>query len=331
VSVRSDRTHRSPSRALTEPPRDGRSWCRLPGGLADFARRGFRLDRPAARVLLEGHARSFLDGFGLSQRGDGVHAALAALPDSERGFGYEGAGMRAALLDQVRGGQGHLDRLLSGPGAGYVHLIHVGAGWGGGMLRSRWLTRVPRTPLLRWLALDGSGFARCFFDAGRSVRAVHPGRPIAAWQEAELAGVGRALWFVHSADAPSVARAVGAAPAAARASLWSGVGLACAYAGGADVDSVELLLRAAGPDRDAFGQGVAFAAAARTRSSVVPVHTETVSELALGVGAAEATAWTDAAATGLDARTDLAAYLTWKSRIRERTHRSCLLVAASPA
>ncbi|MBW4722493.1 DUF1702 family protein [Saccharothrix obliqua] len=286
--------------------------------MADFGARGFRTDRPVARAVLEEHARMFLTGFNIgAAHWRAPHAELAGrVPDAERGFAYEGAGMFAGLLDLATAGRARaVRRLLAGPGHAYTHLVHVGAGWLLSPLRVTAVPRVPATPLLRWLAVDGAGFGEVYFGGTPAlVRRAHR-RPDPRW-EARLAGCGRALWFAESADVAGVAAVVDRAAPAARPHLWAGVGLAVAYAGAADDAAFDALEQAVGPHFAHFGQGVVFAAAARHRSGVVPAHTERAVARFLGVGVAETADWSEAAARGLTDAPDLLAFLRWKARLR---------------
>lgn len=287
-------------------------------GMADFSRRGFRTDQPAQRAVLETHARNFLTGFNLAvAHWLEPHAALSGLAEEERGFAYEGAGMFAGLLDLCTLGRARaLDRLLAGPGDGYTHLIHVGAGWMFTAARVSALPRLPRTPLLRWLALDGAGFGEAYFGGVRAVLRQAGRTPDSVW-EARLAGAGRALWFIESAAPAGVAAVIGRTPVAARPHLWSGVGLAAAYAGAVDDNGRAELAERAGEHRVHFGQGVVFAAGARVRAGIVPRHTEDACAQLLGVSAGEAARWTDETSADLMASTGISAYLEWKARLRE--------------
>ncbi|MEU4620106.1 DUF1702 family protein [Actinoplanes sp. NPDC023801] len=289
--------------------------------MADFERRGFNLRRPAARAVLEGHARSFLIGYNLAARHwRDRHDVLAEVPADERGFAYEGAGMYAAQRDLLTGGAaGALRGLLDGPGAQYVHLVHVGAGWTVAPLRLP-LPRIPDTPLMRWLALDGDGFGRTFFGGLTFVSrqcARTTGAGAGRWA-ATVAGVGRALWFVHSADVQAAAGTIRQQPEAARPHLWSGIGLAAGYAGATSVMELRRLLAAAAEHRAHLRQGVTFAAGARVRAGIVPGHTEVACRELLGVDAATAAEWTDIAARGLTGAPDLSSYLEWRARLRRR-------------
>ncbi|HEV8558225.1 MAG TPA: DUF1702 family protein [Actinophytocola sp.] len=289
---------------------------RLPLGMADFAKRGFRLDRPDERAVLERHARSFLAGFNEVTGWRNTHGVLGQIPDEERGFAYEGAGMRAALHDLVAPARAAvLPRLLAGPGQRYVHLIHVGYGWGLVPTRLPVPVRLPATPLLRWLALDGAGFAEVFFGGLPALRR-RCGRPATPRQAVRIAGCGRALWFLQCADVAGVAGIIDTVPAEAKPQLWAGAGLAACYAGGIDRAKIDELVAASGKHEPHLRQGALFAITARARSGVVPAHTEMACRQLFSVGPDVAEGWTDDAARGLAGSAELSSYMEWKSRLR---------------
>jgi enediyne biosynthesis protein E3 len=302
-----------------DQPSDESRFLRLPHRLTDFRRRGFRLDRRESRVQLEHHADSFVTGFNIAARHwRDPHAALAKIANYERGFAYEGAGMHAALRDLATFGCANaLSRLLNGAGDDYVHLIHVGVGWALVPTRLPLPVRLPSTPLLRWLALDGAGFAETYFGGLTAMRRRTLRKPTEQWQ-ARVAGCGRALWFVESADPSGVNTAIERCGATARPHLWSGVGLAATYAGGIEPHDLDRLAASADRYLPYFAQGALFAAAARRRARIVPPHTESVCRQLFGIDAEVASAWTDEAAKGLESCSDISAYTEWKSRLRSR-------------
>ncbi|MFI6094794.1 DUF1702 family protein [Lentzea sp. NPDC051213] len=297
---------------------ESRRTVALPMAMADFGRRGFRTDRPEARAVLERHARSFLTGFNEAlAHWREVHDRLAAFEDAERGFAYEGAAMYARIRDVVTVGRGRaVNRLLSGRGEGYPHLIRVGTGWWRGMIRSRFAPRATGAGLLCWLSEDGAGFAEAYFGGHRVISRRCGARPGPAWQ-ARIAGHGRALWFVESADVQGLHRFITAQPAVAHSQLWCGVGLACAYAGATDTAGRTALLDASGPHASWLRQGVAFGVAARQRAGIVPGHTRDAALELCGAEPAVVAEWTDLAARHLETRTDIHAYLEWKTRLKE--------------
>jgi hypothetical protein len=101
------------------------------------------------------------------------------------------------------------------------------------------------------------------------------------------------------------------------ADLWSGVGLAATYAGGAPTAAIEELREAAGCWTRHLGQGSAFAAAARQRAGNPAAHTELACRVLTGRTAPAAAAITDAAKHRLPANGRTPAYEAWRARIRE--------------
>lgn len=300
--------------------------------MADFAVRGFAMHRPESRRLLERHARSFLHGFNTSVTAPSAGDAREVLSGDDanaedRGFAFEGAAMACALFDtlSVSGGR-RLHELLDGAGTGYPHLIHVGAGWALARVRLPGaFARLRLDPLLRWLALDGWGFSRGFFGGRRMLRRVTTrSRALSPAGQIRCQGLGRSLWFIESADPERIITTIGAAHSGRRAHLWSGIGLAAAYAGGATDAELGTLLHACGPYRAHLAQGAAFAAEARRRSGLIPVHTRSAVRTLAGVPAEEAADWTHRAAARLRGDGSIGDYLAWRTGIRAEAERTSL-------
>jgi hypothetical protein len=291
---------------------------------ADFGARRFRLRRGNARSVLEEAGTSFLEGFNAAVSvpvGDELAAAVNELDEPLHGFAYEGAGMACALLDIIgfTGGR-NLRRLLAGPAVGYPHLVHVGAGWAFARLRLRpgWGRPVLEDPLLRWLAWDGYGFHQAFFHPDKVVARQVVESGLTADQRAiRDQGLGRSLWFIECADPESVALRIGEFAPSRHSDLWSGVGLAATYAGGAEPDELRLVHMLSGRHRADVVQGCAFACAARGFSGVVPAHTESAAGILAGVPAREAAYWAEKSLSTLTspARTSQH-YQQWRAGIR---------------
>jgi hypothetical protein len=269
-------------------------------------------------------AISFLDGYHLARRARGLgelHDLLADVPADFRGWAYEGAGMHASLVDTMTLGHARdVSALTAGRGDGYTHLIHVGAGWTMALARVAGVPVKPRTPLLRWLSLDGAGFGASFFG-GRRVVARLAGRAQTPADRARLAGAGRALWFVESGDVPAIADTIAGLPRPAHGELWAGVGLACAYAGPTGADDRQRLVAAAGRHRPRLAQGVAFAAASRLRAGHVPEHTAVACADLVGADVATVATWAYDACADLVDRMDVVAYDVWRRRLAARCAR----------
>jgi len=292
-----------------------------------IARRGFHVRDPAVRWRLESIGETFLDGYhaALADAGGAALAGYLRSIDSElQGFAFEGAGMALALLDHLlpfRGGR--FQRFLRSEGASHIYMLHVGAGWA--MARLPWLRW--RTgallgsldPLLRWLAMDGYGFHQGYFYWPRSVRLQEIPRGLSPYaRRAFDQGLGRSLWFVEGADAPRIAHTIGAFPQNRRADLWSGVGLASAYAGGVPQSDLEVLREAAGSYAPQVAQGVAFAAKTRQRAGNPAPYTDLACRVLCGASAKQAAAVTDSALRDLPPDGAEPAYEVWRQRIQEQ-------------
>ena len=297
---------------------------------ATFAVRGFRAGDAAARRQLELSGAAFLEGYHaaleekelgtLSRRLNGIRSEL-------RGFGFEGAAMWLALLDLMT--PWRRDRWLCfvrGSGSRHTYMAHVGLGWALARLGRSLTTRLRLLdPLLGWLAVDGYGFHEGYFHWPRYVaEKTIPERLRGYARQVFDQGLGRSIWFVEGANVLQIPKTIGSFPPARRADLWSGIGLACAYAGGVTRTSVEVLRAAAGPFRPHLAQGAAFAAKTRQRAGNLTPHTETACRILCGLSADEAAGVTDAALANLDDEGCLPAYEVWRQRIRAQFAREAV-------
>ncbi|HEX8692700.1 MAG TPA: DUF1702 family protein [Longimicrobium sp.] len=304
--------------------RAARLLLRISPDEASFERRGFRAASVTARRRLEAVGRTFLFGYNTALESPGpdeLAGRLETVEAERRGFAYEGASMALALLDRLAPWNGgRFARWVAGPADSHAYMAHVGAGWVLARIplgRARALGRMD--PLLRWLAVDGVGFHEGYFHPERTV--VHcqvPRRLEGYARRAFDQGLGRALWFVHGADAQAIAATLERFPAGRRADLWSGVGLACTYAGGADPGAFDVLRRAGARFRAELAQGAAFAAGARARAGNPAPHTDAACRAFCGASADEAAAATTETLHDLHPAPDAPAYEVWRLRLRLR-------------
>jgi hypothetical protein len=296
--------------------------------------RGFYVKSTEARTLLESIGGTFLDGYAIAAEARTpaeAEAPLAAVPTRFRGFAHEGAAMAFAVRDALRPGGRNVERFLDGAGADHVYMAYVGVGWAMARVpRMRWPSLHAPDPLLRWLVLDGYGFHQAYFRTGRYVFDQYEnGSP--PWQEttsrdyaprAVDQGIGRALWFIGGTDPGVVAGLVERFPSRRRADLWSGVGLAATYAGGATEAELTALWEHGRDYRAQLAQGAAFAAGARARANLICPHNETATQIFCGQPVALAQKVTDEAMTGLPADGPVPAYEVWRRRVSEAFVRS---------
>ena len=205
-----------------------------PEGL-DFATRGYQPGRPEVRAILGPHAQSFVGGYnGMIMAGNpAVALAEFDVPAAERAFAVEGIAMAAVLLDLLTAARGRRTRkLLAMEGDQHRHLVHFGAGFAISRLRWRgWLGLGSLDPVLRWLAYDGAGFSVAALGDDHRVREL--GRhQFRCNQRCSIRhqGVGRAVWFIESADLARVTGRIASFPRHHHGDLWSGIAFAAVMA-----------------------------------------------------------------------------------------------------
>lgn len=246
---------------------------------------------------------------------------LDATDDEVRGVAYEGAGMGLMLLDCLLPYQKRLAGFLAGPGRAYKPLLYIGAGLA--------LPPMPVDPLRvmarshddeRWLILDGYGFYHGFFAPERSLRRQVRPRRISGYAAKMFdRGLGRSIWFTTAANTQRIADTIERFPATRRGDLWSGIGLACAYAASV-LDEAEMrrLVTAAGPDADQFAVGVAVAAEFRHLAGHPAMHTDLACTISWGAdGATVARIATAERARTAPPDTTTPRYEAWRRGVRK--------------
>lgn len=288
---------------------------------ATFSRRGFQGNDSRAQQRLEQIGYTFIQGYHAVLEDDKFEVLVPRLNKFEaelRGFAFEGAAMGLTLLDYLMPWRKRLRAFLQGPGSVHVYMIHVGAGWALARLHRQAKNLLARLdPLLRWLSLDGYGFHEGYFSWRRYVeeKAI-PVQLSGYGRRAFDQGLGRSFWFINGAEVDRVAAMIATFSSTRQADLWSGVGLACAYAGGVDRSAIESLSAAAGSYRPQLAQGAAFAAKARQSGGNPAIHTDAACEILCGLSSEVAASVTDIAMRELPPDNAVPAYEIWRQRIQ---------------
>ena len=272
-----------------------------------FVRRGFICSKPAVRERLQHVGWTFLDGYHAALEEPSEAELLRRLEDTDaeyRGFAFEGAAMAMALLDGLSPWkQERFSRFAAGVGKQHIYIIHVGAGWA--FARLPWLRlRIESAirklhPVLRWLVMDGYGFHESYFhwqsDLQPKIKRLGEDARHVFYQ-----GVGRSLWFINGAEPRLIAQTIAALPPLYRADVWTGIGMACAYAGGFNRSELDELRWRAAAFAPALAQGVVFAAKARSLAGIPAAHTESACTSLCGFDTQAASALCDEALRRVD-------------------------------
>jgi hypothetical protein len=294
-----------------------------------FAGRGFAVSPTPATIRLEAVPQAVVCGFEWAMAAHDltdIERRLRLVDEEQRGFAYEGATMAYTILDTIRGDRTR--QLLSGAGEKHILLAYIGIGFAMARLpRPLWKKVLPNLssryhPTMSWLAVDGYGFDRAYFDTERwvdrqEIPASYP------WQgsreyfpRAVDQGIGRALWFISGADPDKVTAAVRRFAQSRQADLWSGVGLAATFAGGCQPEGLAQLRTSAGDHWAELALGSVFAVKARTYAGFVPEHTVLANEQLTSLSIEGASALADRTEVGSAGSGPLPQYEIWRQRIR---------------
>lgn len=267
-----------------------------------FAQRGFHCSSQSVVTYLEKIGEIFAVGYHLALAHDDPDRVASEIEDQidqdMHGFAFEGAAMAFTLLDYLRPWtQKRLSKFIASPGSRYTYMVHIGAGWAGARLPISFAKLRRRLdPLLGWLALDGYGFHQGYFHGDKYIeRRMLPVGLSDYELKVFFQGLGRSLWFVRGADIDYLKFTIDTFPESQRADLWSGIGLACAYAGGLSDADLQRLPQVAGRFRAQLAQGAAFAAKARQLAGFTPQHTISACWALCRQSVAEAAQLTDSA------------------------------------
>jgi len=290
----------------------------------EFARRGFTCVDPAVRSRLENVGRFFLRGYhaALEEKHlDALASRLEQVDLESRGFAYEGAAMAVALLDELSFRGDALPRFLAGPGRRHVYMLHVGAGWA--YARLPWRRRRMEAsmaglhPVLRWLVIDGFGFHEGYFHARDERRIARSLQHLSVdARHVFHQGLGRSLWFSCGACPSVISKSIARLPLLYQEDAWSGVGLACAYAGGLSANAIAELQRLSGRHAVSLAQGAAFAAKTRQLAGNLGEHTETACAVLCGISARQAALLCDVTFQQIDQRHS-SPYQQWRKLLQK--------------
>ncbi|WP_433576037.1 DUF1702 family protein [Nocardia brasiliensis] len=290
--------------------------------------RGFEQSNPHAALELEQVTMHLVGGIDQAVRSSGnaeLITQLAQVPPKYRGFAYEGAAVGLTAIDSLSPGHRAAD-LIAGPDS-KMHDLTMVVGVGLALAKipkPRWRKLFPQHPLFRWLAVDGYGFYKAFFQKARYVDRQYIDNRYPRWmgERANLRriadnGLGRALWFIGGATPGRVAELVGGFAEPRRADLWSGIGIAVTFAGGVEPAELDAVWEISGRYRPQVALGCAMVTKIRQQTNSTNEHTEAAARVFCGHSVAETDALMTDSLRDLPADGTSATYLRWRDRIAE--------------
>jgi enediyne biosynthesis protein E3 len=286
---------------------------------ASFRKRGFLETDREKRLTLEAAGEAFIGGYNAALAADRVDDALRhidTVSPLRRGFAAEGAAMGFAIADALPFQQPRLPEYIRASECEFSYLTHVGAGWA--LARVPWRRArilAPLDPVHHWLAFDGLGFHDAYFYHRHTLggwRRLRTGYASHVYDQ----GIGRALWFVSGGSVAAATRLIAGFPSRRQSDLWSGLGLAMAYAGPANGDEIDEANGNAGEFRPLFALGVAFACEARALARHIPAYTDLAARIVSGASAEALSALTRDVRKNLPATdADAPPYEIWQCRV----------------
>ena len=199
-----------------------------------------------------------------------------------RSIGYESASMSIALKDLENNRR--LDNWLffaKGPALAHKAQVYIGLGWAIAKLN------LPFTEIVQMIesrlyhrVADGCGYYDGNFRQRHTV--INMQAPVYLPEAAMPIydqGVGRSLWYSSNADIEKIRSKIEHFPARRHADLWRGVGIAVAYVGGCDEETLKTLLEYAGINRVQLACGSALAAKSRMEANSMTADTDRCSRL----------------------------------------------------
>ncbi len=288
-----------------------------------FSRRGFWNENSRTTKHLESIGEAFLTGYNTALGIGDLRFLADGLNELEkdfRGFAFEGAAMAVTLLDSLMPWRrSRVLQFLQGPAWRHRYMVHVGMGWAVARL-PRWVpVKTGTDDLLRWLVLDGYGFHEGYFKTRKFCGPEAPRTPRLSGYAARAfdQGLGRSMWFIHGSNVERIRVCIERFHSSRHADLWSGVGLACTYAGGCDEATIHQLKAAASNFAPELAQGAAFAAKTRLEAGLVVPHTALSCAILCDSSVEQAANETDTALLHLPSRTESQPrYEIWRTNIQ---------------
>ena len=182
--------------------------------------------------------------------------------------------------------------------------------------------------MLKWLVIDGYGFHEGYFHTDKWIRKQKRHDYLSAFGRRVFdQGLGRCIWFVGGADVAEIVAIVDRFSENRKPDLWSGIGLACAYAGECETSELHQLMTSSKEHITHFRQGIAFGVEARYRGCIVTDATRKTAELTCGQSVEDLAQLTVETQEDLEESSSDEPYEQWRRLIRNALDSSKVAIA----
>ncbi len=257
----------------------------------DFSKRGFDQGGKAQKRL-EDIGKTVMFGYNSAvenNRGNDLQSITNTIKKEKVGFFNEGVGMGLYTLDIFSlTHKKHFWNFVKEEGEDHEYMAYIGAGLSIGVFNQNFEKFLRKAcPMCGCLVLDGIGFYNAFFNLKKTLKRHKVPKSIEKnrfYLERFDNGVGRAIWFYNSGNPEAIAQTIHSFPSDRRGDIWSGIGLAAAYAGGVKESEIFKLKELSGNYAIMLGQGAFLAAHTRYRAGN-PTKDESTIEILVGESA----------------------------------------------
>ena len=202
---------------------------------------------------------------------------LENIDSSFQSIGYESASMAIALKDLEQ--KQELDDWLlfaNGPAIAHKSQVYVGLGWAIAKLNLPFLHVTRKIdPRLYHRVIDGCGY---YDGSFRQRQTLLQQTPPAYIPRGALTiyyqGVGRSLWYTCNADLNNIFNKIGSFPETLHPNLWRGIGIAVAYVGGCNEDTLLSLWQNGANHQIQLTRGAALAVRSRRDANLMTTETD---------------------------------------------------------
>ena len=206
------------------------------------------------------------------------HVAELESTDIEfRSIAYESASMSIALEDLKQGDSlTNWLQFLNEAASAHATQVHVGLGWAFAQALKNPITYLPElNPMMRYRVLDGYGYYEGIFRRRRSIiNHLKLDVQDAVASGAIDQGIGRSIWYLNKGVIDDAKNMIEGFAVERHKDLWRGLGIAIAYVGGCNAETLQEIFSKADSFKTQLATGAVMALVSRDVAKYISTDTE---------------------------------------------------------